>query len=257
MGASMLDRYPRFPIPTQLASSRRINQDDIPQTLLTLLHRAEEIAPEGGRIYAMLRMMAPVIAMVNRNTYNALFWTEPAVLVEILGVVSHFVLSVPKCPEDDAETDHPIFVIQRMVQLACLIIISELKRLASFHWADISPLCHRFVALLQESSHGMSMELKKLRLWAIVTAYSLARPEIRDSLLVEARQSIADLGIHSFEEMARHMKDILWLESIDPMMLESIFHIKLTVLTANCWYSTTDISDNCVVNIEAQVLHEE
>lgn len=195
----------------------------MPQTLRDLLHHAEEIAPQGGRIYAMLRMMAPVIAMANRNTYNTLFWTEPAVLIEILGAVKHFVLSVPKCPEDDTQTDYPVFVVQRMVQLACLMIISELKRLASFHWADIGPLCDRFVILLQESSHELPMELKKIRFWAIATAYSLARPEIRDSLLVEAKQSMSDLGFHSSEQVAGNMKDILWPESINPFILERLF----------------------------------
>lgn len=224
MGASMLDRYPRFCIPRQLANSpQRTNKDDIPQTLRTLLHHAEEVAPQGGRIYAMLRMMAPVVALMNLNTCNALFWTESAVLVEILGVVSHFVLSVPKCPEDDAQTDYPVFVVQRMVQLACLIIISELKRLASFHWADIGPLCDRFISLLQESSHELPLELKKVRFWAIATAYSLARPESRDSLLVEARRSMSDLNIHSSEQLIGQMKDILWLTSIDSTILESIF----------------------------------
>lgn len=223
MGASMLDRYPRFPIPRHLTDSRRINKDDIPQTLRALLHHAEQVAPQGGRIYTMLRMMAPVIAMANRNIHNTLFWTEPAVLVEVLGVVSHFALSVPKCPEDDAQTEYPVFMVQRMVQLACLMILSELKRLASFHWADIGPLCDRFVTLLQESSHEIPMELRKLRFWATVTAYSLARPEIRDSLLVEARRSMSDLGIHSSEQVIGQMKDILWLESIDPIILESIF----------------------------------
>lgn len=223
MGASMLDRYPRFPIPRQLTDSPRINKDDIPKTLRALLHHAEEVAPQGIRIYTMLRMMAPVIAMANRNTYNTLFWTEPAVLVEILGVVSHFALSVPNCPEDDAQTDYPVFVLQRMVQLACLMILSELKRLASFHWTDIGPLCDRFVSLLQETSHELPMELKKLRFWAIATAYSLARPEIRDSLLVEARRSMSDFGFHSSEQVIGQMKDILWLESIDPIKLESLF----------------------------------
>lgn len=223
MGASMLDRYPRFPIPKQLTDSRRINKDDIPQTLRALIHRAENVTPQGGRIYAMLRMMAPVIAMVNRNTNNTLFWTEPVVLIEILGVVSHFALSVPKCPEDDAQTDYPVFVLQRMVQLACLMILSELKRLASFHWADINPLSDRFVILLQETPHELPMELKKLRFWAIATAYSLARPEIRDSLLVEARRSMSGLGIRSLEQVIGQMKDILWLESIDPVILENIF----------------------------------
>ncbi|KAL9489677.1 hypothetical protein ACSS6W_001954 [Trichoderma asperelloides] len=223
MGASMLNRYPRFPIPKQLMNSQRINRDEIPQTLRTLLHHAEKIAPQGGRIYAMLRMMAPVVAIVNRNTYNALFWTEPAALIEILGVVSHFVLSVPKCPEDDTQKDYPVFVVQRMVQLACLMIMSELKRVASFHWADIGPLGDRFIALLRESTSEMPMELKKLRSWAIVTAYSLARPEIRDSLLVEARQSMSEIGICSSDQAIDYMKDILWLQSINPIILESLF----------------------------------
>ncbi|KAM0512978.1 hypothetical protein ACHAPE_008338 [Trichoderma viride] len=224
MGAAMLDRYPRFCIPRQLANSpQRTNKDDIPQTLRTLLHHAEQVAPQGGRIYAMLRMMAPVVALMNLNTCNTLFWTESAVLVEILGVVSHFALSMPKCPEDDTQTDYPVFVVQRMVQLACLMIISELKRLASFHWADIGPLCDRFISLLQESSHELPMELKKLRFWAIMTAFSVVRPEISDSLLVEARRSLSDLGIHSSEQVAGYMKDILWLESINPIILERIF----------------------------------
>ncbi|KAL7921788.1 hypothetical protein ACQKWADRAFT_294466 [Trichoderma austrokoningii] len=233
MGASMLDRYPRFPIPKQLARSQRINQDDIPQALRTLLDDAEEAVPQGGRIYAMLRMMAPVVAMANRNTHNTLFWTEPAAMVEILGIVSHFVLSLPKCPEDDTETDGSVFVVQRMVQLACLMIISELKRLASFHWADIGPLCDRFTTLLQQRSYQVPAGLKKLRLWAIVTAYSLARPETRDSLLVEARQSIADLGIHSSEELAEHMKDILWLENINPIIVECFGIQQLAIKTVN------------------------
>lgn len=224
MGASMLDRYPRFPIPTQLTNSpQRINKDDVPQTLRALLHHAEKIAPQGERIYTMLRMMAPAVAVANSNTYNTLFWTEPAVLIEVFGVVSHFVLSVPKCLEDDTQTDYPVFMVQRMVQLACLMILSELKRLASFNWADIGPLCDRFIILLQEFSYELPMELKKLRFWAIVTAYSLARPEIRDLLLVKARQSMSDLSINSSEQLTECMKDILWLDSIDLTIMESMF----------------------------------
>ncbi|KAL6910202.1 hypothetical protein GGI43DRAFT_389551 [Trichoderma evansii] len=230
MGASMLDRYPRFPIPRQLANSpQRINNDDIPQTLRALLHHTEEIAPQGRRIYTMLRMMAPVVITVNRNTYNTLFWTEPAVIVEMLGVVSHFVLSVPKCPEDDTQKDYPIFIVQRMVQLACLMIISELKRRASFYWADIGPLCDRFIILLEEFSDEIPVELKKLRFWSIITAYSLARPEVRGLLLVRARQSMSDLSIHSFEQLVAYMKDILWLESIDPNILERVFVSRITI----------------------------
>jgi hypothetical protein len=224
MGASMLDRYPRFPIPRRLIiSSQMINEDDIPQTLHALLHSAEKVAPQGKRIYTMLRSMAPVVAMINRNTNNALFWTQDVILVEMLGIVSHVVLSVPKTPEDDAQTEYSVFLVQRMVQLACLMILSEFKRLASFHWADIDPLCDRFINLLQESCYEIPIELKKLRLWALVTAYSLVPLEKRAPFLVEARQSASDMGIHTTEQVNECTKGILWLESIEPVTWESLF----------------------------------
>lgn len=223
MGASMLDRYPRFPIPRQCNSPSQVDyEDDVSDMLRTLLDSAEKVAPQGKRIYAMLRLTASLIAVVNRNASDPLFWTQDAILVEKLGVVSHFILSVPKRPEDDPQTDYSVFLVQRMVQLACLMVLSKLKQLAAFHWADMGPLRDRFVDLLQGSYYEIHVDLKRLRLWAIATACSLVDPEARDPFLVEARQSIRALGYRTAEQAIEYVKGLLWLESIDIITAESL-----------------------------------
>ncbi|RFU76141.1 hypothetical protein TARUN_6083 [Trichoderma arundinaceum] len=223
MGASMLDRYPRFPMPTHLNNSPRVTcEDDVPRTLRTLLRRAERVAPQGKRIYTMLQMMAPVVAMVNREANDPLFWTQYVFLVEELGAVSHFVLSVPKSPEDDMETGYSVFLVQRMVQLACLMIISELKRQAYFHWADMGLLRDRLVSLLRGPHYKLPAELEMLRLWAIVTAQSLTLPELQESFLVEARRSMIALGYNTAEQAIECAKGIIWLESINPIAWGSL-----------------------------------
>lgn len=224
MGASMLDRYPRFPVLKELNNAFQLpDKDDVPPMLRALVQRAERTAPQGKRIYAMLRKMAPVVAMVNRNSSDPLFWTQDAALVETLGLVSHFVLSVPKAPQDDVQTEYSVFVVQRMVQLACLMVISELKRLASFHWADMDPLRARFINMLQEPHYGIPIELERLRLWAIITVCSLSASGARDHLLVEAWQSMRRLGYHTAQQAIDHVKLILWLDSIVPIREEDLF----------------------------------
>lgn len=224
MGASMLDRYPRFPIPKKVVNPSEMNYEgDISDTLQILLNDAKTVTPQGKRIYAMLRVTASVIAMVNRNANDALFWTHDAALAEKLGSASHFILSIPKSPEDDPHIDYSIFLVQRMVQLACLMVMSKLKRLASFHWADIDPLADRLVKLLQVPYYGISVHLKKLRLWAIVTACSLMDPAAQVPFLVEIRQSIRALGYRTAGEAIEYVKGLLWLESIDTIAAESLY----------------------------------
>ncbi|KAL7810888.1 hypothetical protein V8C26DRAFT_437736 [Trichoderma gracile] len=215
IGASMLDRYPRFPIPRRFTTSSDVDQDDdVPDSLYELLQEAEEVVPEGKRIYAMLRKIGPVITMVNRNVNNPLFWTQDAILVEKLGIASHFILSVPKSAEDDPQLDHSIFQVQRMVQLACLMIISRLKQLAAFHCADMDPLRERFMGLLHEPRNEIRAELEMLRLWAIVTACSLTDTEAQGLFILEARHSIRALGYRAAKEALEHVKALLWLDNI-------------------------------------------
>ncbi|KAH0494512.1 hypothetical protein TgHK011_001129 [Trichoderma gracile] len=215
IGASMLDRYPRFPIPRRFTTSSNVDQDDdVPDSLYELLQEAEKVVPEGKRIYAMLRKIGPVITMVNRNVNNPLFWTQDAILVEKLGLASHFILSVPKSAEDDPQLDHSIFQVQRMVQLACLMIISRLKQLAAFHCADMDPFRERFMGLLHEPRNEIRAELEMLRLWAIVTACSLTDTEAQGLFILEARHSIRALGYRAAKEALEHVKALLWLDNI-------------------------------------------
>lgn len=224
MGASMLDRYPRFPIPKHCVNPSEMNyESDMSDTLQILLNDAKTIAPQGERIYAMLRVTASVIAMVNRNANDPLFWTHDAALAEKLGSASHFILSVPKSPEDDPHTDYPVFVVQRMVQLACLMVMSKLKQLASFHWDDIDPLGDRLEKLLQVPYYEVPVHLQKIRLWAIVTACSLMDPQAQFPFLMELRQSIRALGYHTPEEAIGYVKSLLWLENIDMITAESLY----------------------------------
>ncbi|KAJ4859258.1 fungal specific transcription factor domain-containing protein [Trichoderma breve] len=224
MGASMLDRYPRFPIPKHCVNPSEMNYDsDMSNTLQILLNDARTIAPQGERIYAMLRVTASVIAMVNRNANDPLFWTHDAALAEKLGSASHFILSAPKSPEDDPHTNYPVFVVQRMVQLACLMVMSKLKQLASFHWADIDPLGDRLGKLLQVPCYEVPVQLQKLRLWAIVTACSLLDPEAQVPFLIELRRSIRALGYRTAEEAIEYVKNLLWLENVDIIATESLY----------------------------------
>ncbi|KAL6880844.1 hypothetical protein J3F83DRAFT_720033 [Trichoderma novae-zelandiae] len=223
IGASMLDRYPRFPIPRQFNNPSNVDhEDDVPDELRALLRKAEKVAPEGKRIYAMLRKTASVVAMVNRSTSDPLFWIQDAVLVEKLGLASHSILSVPKSPEDDPQIDYTVFVVQRMVQLACLMIISKLKQLAAFHYADMDPLRDRMLSLLREPCGEIPAELKKLRLWALVTACSLTDLEAQGPFLLEARHSIRALGYHAAEEAIECVRGLLWLESIGIITAEGV-----------------------------------
>ncbi|KAL7944227.1 hypothetical protein V8C42DRAFT_326196 [Trichoderma barbatum] len=224
MGASMLDRYPRFPIPKHLNNLSHMDyEDDVPDALHVLLHDAERLTPQGKRIYAMLRVTASIIALVNRNVSDPLFWTQDAVLVENLGLASHYILSVPKSPEDDAHTAYPVFLVQRMVQLACLMIMSKLKQLASFHWADMDPLGARLVNLLQEPCCEIPVHLQKLRLWAIMTASSLVHPDAQSLYLVELRGSMKQLGYCTAEEAIDYVKGLLWLEGIDAISVDQLY----------------------------------
>ena len=219
----MLDRYPRFPIPRQFNNPSNVDhEDDMPDELRTLLHKAEEVAPEGERIYAMLRKTASVITMVNRNANDPLFWTQDAILVEKLGLASHYILSVPKSAEDDPQLEHPVFLVQRMVQLACLMIISRLKQLAAFHCADLDSLRHRFTTLLQEGHYEVPVELERLRLWSLMRACSLTDPEAQGPFVPEARRSMRALGYSTAEEAIEHVKGLLWLESISIIAPEGL-----------------------------------
>ncbi|KAK1251254.1 hypothetical protein MKX07_005809 [Trichoderma sp. CBMAI-0711] len=191
IGASMLDRYPRFPIPRRfIISSNMGPDDDAPESLRDLLQKAQEVAPEGKQIYAMLRKIAAVISMVNQNANDALFWTQDAVLVENLGLASHFILSAPKSAEENPQLDHSVFLVQRMVQLACLMIISRLKQLAAFHCADMGPLRERFTSLFHEPRNEIRAELEMLRLWAVVTACSLTDIEAQGPFILEASEQV-------------------------------------------------------------------
>lgn len=219
----MLDRYPRFPIPKHCVNPSEMNyESDMSDTLQMLLSDAKTMAPQGERIYAMLRVTSSVIAMVNRNANDPLFWTHDAALAEKLGSASHFILSVPKSPEDDPHTDYPVFVVQRMVQLACLMVMSKLKQLASFHWADIDPIGDRLAKLLQVPCYEVSVQLQQLRLWAIVTACSLLDPEAQVPFLIEMRHTIRALGYRTAEEAVEYVKSLLWLENIDIIAAESL-----------------------------------
>ncbi|UKZ80346.1 hypothetical protein TrVFT333_008104 [Trichoderma virens FT-333] len=223
MGASMLNRYPRFPIPKQFNNPYSKDcEDDIPHILRNLLHSAERLVPQGKRIYAMLRVVASVIAWVN-HADDPQFWTRDATLVKKLGLASHFILSVPKSPEDDPHVDDSVFLVQRMVQLACLMIMSKLKQLASFHWADMDPLGDRFRELLKEPYYEIPVHLKELRLWAIMTACSLVDAEVQGPFLVEVKRSIGILGYHTAEQAIDYVKSLLWLDSIDIVSAESLY----------------------------------
>ncbi|KAL7937300.1 hypothetical protein V8C35DRAFT_292129 [Trichoderma chlorosporum] len=230
MGASMLDRYPRFPIPKQLNDpSQTDHNGDVTDMLRVLLYDAEQIVPQGKRIYSMLRVTASIIAVANRSANDPLFWTQDAVLVERLGLASHSILSVPKAPEDDPHTDYPVFLVQRMVQLACLMVMSKMKQLASFHWADMEPLGELFGKLLEEPYYEIPLHLKRLRLWAIVTACSLMDPETQGPFLVAAKQSMKALGYNTAEEAIGYVKSLLWFECIDIIAPESLHDCNMPI----------------------------
>lgn len=158
--------------------------------------------------------MCSIAENVNRNSDSARFWEDDVGSIQMLGPVTHHLLSAPRL-EDTATDDADILVVGELVRLACLMLLSGLKMRFSLNASDIVPLRVKFENVAARIVRDLDRPLQDLKLWALVTVGILHSSDQRLGLIPHISSAMRSMGISDGQAVIDFSKSLIWIDSLE------------------------------------------
>ncbi len=164
----------------------------------------------------ILQMMSSVANTVNRHDSDALFRGVDVEAVNILTPLTHYLLSMPRIPGiHPPEFESDLLVLRELVQLACLMLLSGLKKRFSLNASDMTRLRERLLSLLAAETEETTGMFNELRLWALVTSALLQSSQDRAAFVHDIRRLMIELGLRRAYEAINITKVVIWIENLE------------------------------------------
>lgn len=214
VGSAALDTLPRFSAPKEFATADR-SAKETPPALRSLIFYMNLAFPQLSPISEALCMMYSVAHKVNTNSHNPDFWNDSIGALDLLGPVTHHLLSACRISEVGSDISR-IRILGEMVRLVCLMLLSRLKSLFSLNTLDMTPLCTNFTTTLSLFvTNREATYVDNLELWALVTSALVQPSDGMEELLphIEAiTRSKVSTDIHGAVELT---KELIWIDAIE------------------------------------------
>ncbi|KAF4468831.1 hypothetical protein FALBO_4279 [Fusarium albosuccineum] len=214
VGSAALDTTPRFPAPIVFPTANKSAKETLP-ALRFLVSYMKLASPQLAPISEALCMMSSVAQKVNSNSHNPDFWKDGVGAINLLGPVTHHLLSVCRVYQVDIEASE-VLILGEMIRLTCLMLLSRLKGMFSLNALDMAPLWANFMTKLPlPVTDKVTTHLNDLELWALVTCALVQPGDGMEELLSHIEAAMRTRGITDMHGAIDLAKALIWIDAIE------------------------------------------
>ncbi|KAK1570117.1 uncharacterized protein LY79DRAFT_570432 [Colletotrichum navitas] len=210
-GSIVYDTVPWLPLPSCFPSYKT-SLENLPIRLQELLSRLGPNSIAVTQTIEALERVYFVMNEVNTKGHSPLFWHRDENAISVLGPCIHFLLSMPRLPENLDATLRLDELGAEMVRLISLCLMSRLKAMFSFNAPEKARLENKLSRFTVSYTRYLGGPYRDLKVWALVTASLLQNGGGRDVYLDEIRRDMAATGETDATACVRIAKDIIWFE---------------------------------------------
>ncbi|KAK5994630.1 hypothetical protein PT974_05112 [Cladobotryum mycophilum] len=221
-GAMNFDSVPRFPLPPDLTTPARTIRP-APPKLQAMIADLSQASPELASAARALEMVSSVADVVNLKSHSLLFWQSDVDALKLTSPTIHFLLSMPRLPENISTEASPHNLVAReMVRLVCLMIMSKLKQNFSFFAAEWVGLQEKLDRLLIQHSALLIDQCRELRIWALVTVALLRDPVGRGVYVHELLKDMSAVDELSVDDLIGVANETLWVNCLESPFIDDL-----------------------------------
>ncbi|KAF4554913.1 Hypothetical protein D9617_3g019820 [Elsinoe fawcettii] len=230
VGSTVLDSVPRFPVPHHIAAYANVLEYKAPRCLQSLLLDVLSTFNQLSPICRAMYMLSSVARNINQHSGDAGFWNDAISAVNMLGPVTHYLLSMPR-QDWTPGTTSPELAVAELTRLVCLLILSRLKGKFLLNTVDSHGLASAFMARLHElPSIKTSRCLEDLKLWSLITFALLHHGGHDEALIPDIRAAIGSDDIFRATHAMDLVRGLLWVDvlidagRVERLMYDIEFH---------------------------------
>lgn len=211
VGRTVFDTPPRFPIPRELRGPVFQGDSVAPQPSLRDL---QDGFPHLLPLVQALTKLTSIAEIANNNTTSKPFWQDEIAAIRMIGPITHDLLTTARLSAKVTGTPS-VFLVAESARLACLILLSGLKKRFSLASSDMIPLQAKLAAVLDQKVGVLDASLARLRLWAVITSALVLSNDMRMHLVPHIRASIRDQGLANCRDALGSAKNYIWMDAIE------------------------------------------
>ncbi|KAI2694775.1 hypothetical protein CBS147372_9614 [Penicillium roqueforti] len=210
-GAMIFDSSPRFSLPVDLISKSNESLRGVLSRLQALLLQLypPTIAPAGEA----LRMISSLANVINTNSHSASFWKKDTKAISLMGPCIHFLLSMPRIPNNfETMADREDLIAREIVRLVCLVLMSRLKEAFAFPATERVSLQTRFAEIVSQNITAIGEKYFDLKIWALVTGALLQRRDEKGLHGGEIHRVLRTVDTSKQYDVLEITREIVWID---------------------------------------------
>lgn len=219
----VFDSLPRFSVAPGLVTTNSSIRAAPPRLQAILLQLQQ--MPLDITIAADALQKVPDIAdNVNLNSHSAAFWKKDVDAILLIGPPMHYLLSMPRLPEEFATlSDIGDLVVRELIRLVCLLIMSAVKQKFTFFTVERGTIQAKLAQFIASNLHYIGSEYREIRIWALITAALLEERTMRELYLIKLEDE--SLESHSSpQSLINIAREIIWLDSLESSGSDELMH---------------------------------
>ncbi|RSL85663.1 hypothetical protein CEP52_016076 [Fusarium oligoseptatum] len=214
IGSAALDTTPRFPVPSAFPTANESAKGTLP-ALRFLASYMKLAFPQLSPVSEALCMMSSIAQKVNSNSHRPDFWKDSVSAINLLGPVTHHLLSVCRVCQIGGEASE-VLILGEMIRLTCLMLLSRLKGLFSLNTLDMVSLWANFMTTLSlPVMDRVTTHLNDLGLWALVTCALIQPGDGMEELLSHIEAAMRAKGIADMHGAIDLARALIWIDAIE------------------------------------------
>lgn len=219
----VFDSFPRFPLPPNILAGRIRSIRDVPHRLRALLVQIEQMPAYISVVGDALQMVSSIADVVNRGSHSALFWKKDIDAITLLGPCIHFLLSMPRLPNDFATPPQASdLIIREILRLVGLLIMSRLKTMFGLPASEQAALQAKLGDLVAQHAISLEERHRELETWALVTAALLQNRGERGVYVQEIRRVVSEMVNQSPRDVIELAEEMIWINILESPNVESL-----------------------------------
>jgi hypothetical protein len=213
-GAMVFDSPPRFPVAPCLVTTNSTIRA-APPRLQAILLQLQQMPPSISIVAGALLQLSEIADIVNLNSHSTAFWKKDVDAIHLIGPPMHYLLSMPRLPEEFATLpDAGDLVVRELIRLVCLLVMSALKQRFTFFTVERGTIQAKIAQFISSNLQYIGSEYREIRIWALITAALLEESTMRELYLVKLGDE-ALASHNSSQSLVDIAREIIWLGCLE------------------------------------------
>ncbi|EFQ25732.1 uncharacterized protein GLRG_00876 [Colletotrichum graminicola M1.001] len=217
-GSIVYDTVPWLPLPSYFPPCKT-SLKNLPIRLQELLSLLDPNSITVTQTIEALERLHFVANEVNTKGHSPFFWRQDEDAISVLGPCIHFLLSMPRLPENLGATLRLDEIVMEMVRLISLCLVSSLKAMFSFNAPEKAQLESKLSRFTVSYTRYLGGPYRDLKVWTLVTASLMQNGGSRDVYLDEIRRDMVGTGETDATSCVQIAKDFIWFFNLEYMTM--------------------------------------